>query len=153
MFFKGIRVFAAATLASALAIVGCNGGDGGGKGGDGGDGGGEPTCDSSTQGFVECGSGAGAVKCQPGTYCSDPTFAECSDGCVSNANCGCGETCVNGSCVIECVAGAHSGVITRTGGAVTIEIVPGVSAYPSTTRNGIISNGFGAYTGSFLVVP
>ena len=52
-----------------------------------------------------------------------------------------------------CVAGAHSGVITRTGGAVTIEIVPGVSAYPSTTRNGIISNGFGSYTGSFLVVP
>lgn len=52
-----------------------------------------------------------------------------------------------------CVAAAHVGVIGRSGGAVTIETVPGVSSYPSTTRNGILSNGFGAYTGSFLVVP
>ncbi len=52
-----------------------------------------------------------------------------------------------------CVAAAHVGAITRSGGLVTIETVPGISFYPSTNRNSILSNGFGAYTGSFLVVP
>jgi hypothetical protein len=52
-----------------------------------------------------------------------------------------------------CVAAAHVGVIGRSGGTVTVETVPGVSYYPSTNRNGVLSNTFGAYTGSFLVVP
>lgn len=52
-----------------------------------------------------------------------------------------------------CVAAAHSGVITRDGGTVVIEIVPGIAVYPSSTRFGIISNTYGRYDGSFLVVP
>ncbi len=52
-----------------------------------------------------------------------------------------------------CVAAMHAGTLTRDGGVVTVELVPGVSAYPSSTRNGVTSNGFGSYTGSFLVVP
>jgi hypothetical protein len=52
-----------------------------------------------------------------------------------------------------CVAGAHAGVITRDGGTVVVEMVPGVSSYSAANRNGIQSSAFGAYGGSILVIP
>ena len=52
-----------------------------------------------------------------------------------------------------CVTAARVGVITRSGGLVTSETVPGISFYPLTNRNGMVSNRCGASPGSFLVVP
>ncbi|HVJ89717.1 MAG TPA: hypothetical protein VM580_07915, partial [Labilithrix sp.] len=63
------------------------------------------TCDPMKQGFISCGPEGIAVTCQPGTYCSDPTILDCTEGCVSNANCGCGEVCTGGSCVTASVCG------------------------------------------------
>ena len=52
-----------------------------------------------------------------------------------------------------CLAGAHVGVITRErGGVVTIEMRPGLSSYPASVRNGVSSQGYGAYNKSFAVV-
>ena len=39
------------------------------------------------RGFVDCGDGNLHVVCQPGTYCSAPRQAYCTEGCVSDANC------------------------------------------------------------------
>lgn len=52
-----------------------------------------------------------------------------------------------------CWAGAHVGVITReSGGVVTIEKRPGQSMFPSSTRNGITSQGHASFSESFAVV-
>src|SRR5262245_13371843 len=59
----------------------------------GGCGGGGTMCDANTQGFVKCGD---FNRCQPGQYCSDETFGHCSNGCLADVNCGCGQSCVTG---------------------------------------------------------
>jgi hypothetical protein len=49
-----------------------------------------------------------------------------------------------------CTAAVHAGLITvADGGNVTIEIAPGASSYQGTTANGITSQSYGAYQGSF----
>jgi hypothetical protein len=53
-----------------------------------------------------------------------------------------------------CFAGVHAGVITREeGGYVVIEIQPGRETYEGTERNGIRSQDFASYSGSFTVIP
>jgi hypothetical protein len=90
-----IGLIVLAFLAGFIPFAGgCSGGDDEGKGGG-------QSCDSSQQGYVTC----GYVTCQPGTYCFSPAGATCSDGCKSNANCGCGEVCTGGSCVANSVCG------------------------------------------------
>ncbi len=49
-----------------------------------------------------------------------------------------------------CSAAVHAGVITLSGGIVTIEIRPGAPSYQGTPRNGVISQSFGAWHGSFV---
>jgi hypothetical protein len=50
-----------------------------------------------------------------------------------------------------CTAAVHSGRITpSTGGTVTIEVKPGQPSYVGTGRNGILSESYGAWTGSFI---
>lgn len=52
-----------------------------------------------------------------------------------------------------CTAAVHAGLITTlTGGTVMIEIRPGQSSYQGTARNGVTSNGWGEWTGSFVFV-
>jgi hypothetical protein len=52
-----------------------------------------------------------------------------------------------------CTAGVHAGLITvGGGGSVTIEIRAGQTSYAASTRNGITSNSYGAWSGSFVVV-
>ena len=52
-----------------------------------------------------------------------------------------------------CTAAVHAGVISvRRGGNVTIEMVDGQQSYRGTTRDGIKSNPYGAWGGSFIVV-
>ena len=52
-----------------------------------------------------------------------------------------------------CMAGVHVGVITRErGGVVTVEIMAGQSSHPGSTRNGVVSQSYGAYEKSFAVV-
>ena len=51
-----------------------------------------------------------------------------------------------------CTAGVHAGAITTSGGTVTIEILPEQNAYVSSNRNGIHSDGYGYWPGSFKVV-
>jgi hypothetical protein len=52
-----------------------------------------------------------------------------------------------------CIAAVHAGVIMfSTGGPVVIEIRPGQSSYAGTTRNGVISSGYAAWSGSFVFV-
>jgi len=50
-------------------------------------------------------------------------------------------------------AAVHAGLITlQNGGTVTIEIRGGQSAYQGSIRNGVTSNGYGGWTGSFVFV-
>lgn len=52
-----------------------------------------------------------------------------------------------------CTAAVHAGVIGfASGGLVTIEIRPGQSSYPATTRNGVTTSSWGSWHGSFVVV-
>ena len=52
-----------------------------------------------------------------------------------------------------CTAAAHAGLITvEEGGEVTFELVEGQDAYEGSEANGITSNDFGAYGGSFRFV-
>jgi len=51
-----------------------------------------------------------------------------------------------------CTAAVHAGVITLAqGGAVALEIQPGLGAYAGSTRNGITTYAWGQWQGSFLV--
>jgi hypothetical protein len=51
-----------------------------------------------------------------------------------------------------CNAAVHAGKLAlESGGPVTIELRPGESSYKGTTRNGITTNGYGAYAHSFVV--
>ncbi len=51
-----------------------------------------------------------------------------------------------------CNAAVHAGKLTsESGGPVTIELRPGESSYKGTTRNGIKTNDYGKYGGSFVV--
>ena len=51
-----------------------------------------------------------------------------------------------------CTAGVHAGKITRAaGGTVTIEIRPAQSAYVGSLRNGVTTNSYGSWGGSFIV--
>ncbi len=55
-----------------------------------------------------------------------------------------------------CSAAVHAGLITlAAGGTVTVKIAPGKSAYTASTKNGVTSNAYGAWTGSytFVVAP
>ena len=52
-----------------------------------------------------------------------------------------------------CTAGVHKGVITReTGGSVTIKIRPGLASYEGTTRNGVTTEPYGPWDGSYEIV-
>lgn len=50
-----------------------------------------------------------------------------------------------------CTAAVHAGLITiQSGGAVTIEIRPGEDSYDGSEQNGVTSNDYGAWGGSFI---
>lgn len=50
-------------------------------------------------------------------------------------------------------AAVHAGLITaQNGGTVTIEIRPGSSSYQGTNRNGVNSQGYGPFSGSFVFI-
>ena len=52
-----------------------------------------------------------------------------------------------------CTAAVHAGLITvEEGGEVTFELVDGQAAYEGSEANGITSNDFGVYGGSFRFV-
>ncbi len=52
-----------------------------------------------------------------------------------------------------CTAAVHAGKITPpSGGVITIEIRPGAAAYTASTRNGVASQSYGGWHGSFVVV-
>ncbi|WP_256569116.1 M57 family metalloprotease [Myxococcus qinghaiensis] len=51
-----------------------------------------------------------------------------------------------------CTAAVHAGVISTSGGTVVVEIQPGQSTYVGTTRNGVTTNSYGAWAGSFRLV-
>ncbi|RKH20538.1 protease B [Corallococcus sp. CA047B] len=50
-----------------------------------------------------------------------------------------------------CAAAAHAGAIPASGGTVVVTIQPGQSSYTGTTRNGITTNSYGAWGGSFSI--
>jgi len=53
-----------------------------------------------------------------------------------------------------CAAAVHAGRITlRAGGSVTLLIRPGLKRYPAVQRNGVNSNRWAAWTGSFVFTP
>ena len=52
-----------------------------------------------------------------------------------------------------CTAAVHAGLITLAGGGtVTIEIRPGEASYTGSTRNGITSSSYPAWSGSYVIV-
>lgn len=62
--------------------------------------------DTSDQGYTPCGDfPSGPVECQPGQYCVDATFSECSPGCTSDVNCAAEQMCLKfpGESVGDCV--------------------------------------------------
>jgi hypothetical protein len=50
------------------------------------------------------------------------------------------------------VAAVHAGVATLAGGSVTIEILPGQAIYDASTRNGITSESWGPWHGSYRFI-
>ncbi len=48
-----------------------------------------------------------------------------------------------------CRAALHAGMVGRQGGLVTVEMLPGLARYPGTTRNGVQSQNYGSYRGSY----
>jgi hypothetical protein len=51
-----------------------------------------------------------------------------------------------------CTAAVHAGRIPASGGAVTIEIRPGLSSYVGSTRNGVTTYPYAAWYGSYVFV-
>jgi hypothetical protein len=52
-----------------------------------------------------------------------------------------------------CTAGVHAGLITvAAGGTLTFELTPGAELYVGSEANGVTSNGYGPYGGSFTFV-
>jgi hypothetical protein len=52
-----------------------------------------------------------------------------------------------------CTAAVHAGLITlAAGGTVTIEIRPGQDSYTGSDRNGVTSNDYGTWGGSYVLV-
>lgn len=51
-----------------------------------------------------------------------------------------------------CTAAVHAGLIGLAGGTVTIEIRAGASSYQGTRRNGVSTNGYGGWSGSYVFV-
>ena len=52
-----------------------------------------------------------------------------------------------------CTAAVHAGLITvRSGGTVTLEIRPGQSSYTGSLRNGVNSQSWGSWHGSYVFV-
>ena len=51
-----------------------------------------------------------------------------------------------------CAAAAHYGRINFSGGPVVIEIRPGQDSYAGSSRNGVSTNSYGGYHGSFTVL-
>lgn len=51
-----------------------------------------------------------------------------------------------------CNAAIHAGLITRSGGTVTIEIRPGEDGYVGSQRAGVASSDYGGWPGSFVFV-
>ncbi|XP_029474005.1 uncharacterized protein LOC115100013 [Rhinatrema bivittatum] len=50
-----------------------------------------------------------------------------------------------------CRAAGHAGILTDAGGPVTVEKKPGQNSYQGTTRNGITTSSYGAWSGSFVL--
>lgn len=50
---------------------------------------GTTTSPTPEAGFTRC----GGVTCQPGQYCLNETFDNCTDGCLSNINCAADQVC------------------------------------------------------------
>jgi len=48
---------------------------------------------SASDGTTQCGMDGISETCAAGQYCSEPRFAECSNGCLSNSNCSGDQTC------------------------------------------------------------
>ncbi len=48
-----------------------------------------------------------------------------------------------------CLAARHAGLIGETGGMITVRVLGGCDAYEGSTSNGVISDSWGAWDGSF----
>jgi hypothetical protein len=51
-----------------------------------------------------------------------------------------------------CHAALHAGVIDRNGGEVTLSTLPGRSSYAGSSRNGVRTQSYGRWQGSFRFV-
>ncbi|PIO15353.1 hypothetical protein AB205_0107340, partial [Aquarana catesbeiana] len=49
-----------------------------------------------------------------------------------------------------CKAAIHAGILGNNGGLVTVEKIPGQQSYSGSARNGVTTNGYGLYSGSFV---
>ncbi|XP_043941219.1 vitrin-like [Protopterus annectens] len=52
-----------------------------------------------------------------------------------------------------CRAAVHDGKIPISGGKVIVEKKPGQSSYMGSTKNGVTTNSYGSWAGSFVLTP
>lgn len=100
--------------------------------------------DTSNQGYTPCGDfPSGPVECQPGQYCVDATFSECSPGCTSDVNCAAGQSCAKaaGESVGDCVNDAPSGPVCGDGVCAAGESCPSDCATGPVCGNGACEAG------------
>ncbi len=101
---------------------------------------------ASAQSTITCGDTAQAIPGDVGAV----AVVTCPAGCGSESVWGAG-TYSDDSAV--CAAAIHAGVVDRAGGSVQVTIAPGLSAYPSTTANGVTTSEWGSWGRSFIVAP
>lgn len=107
--------------------------------------------------MVFLGAGAPAmtdtqVRACPGTMKNQPNQVKCHCAPSRFSSGGIWGTGVYTFDSNVCNAAIHAGVVSRSGGTVTVRQSPGRSSYQGSTRNGITSQKYGAWNGSFEFV-
>ncbi len=93
-----------------------------------------------------CESRANEIGAQVGDRYLVTCPASCGDGVVWGSG-----TYTDDSTL--CTAAIHAGSASRTGGTFLVTFVPGLPSYSSSTRHGVTTTSYGAWSGSFTTSP
>ncbi|XP_043941220.1 uncharacterized protein LOC122813138 [Protopterus annectens] len=91
--------------------------------------------------MIQCSTRANGFK-------EENVTVQCPAGCTEQSSSLWGTTVYTEDSMI-CAAAIHAGVISNSGGVVTVEKLPGQNSYQSSSQNGITSSSYGSYGKSF----